>query len=506
MAQKQVAARTEGDVFQGMFFWLQAALLLRRSSRVGRVAIEYDAAAEVDDVVVFYDEPGVNAGAHNCLADFYQVKYHVDRSSQYCAGSICDPSFIRATRSLLQRFHDAHTKLREKNQWYRLHLISNWTWSPEDPIAPLLREAESGALPERFFSDGPGSGLGKIRREWREHLELSEPDFDDFARRLRLGVDYLGRRGLREMLSERLRNVGLIAIAEEKAQNIYDSLAQQFVMNGTNEFDAVSFRTMCEKEGLLAPVTSSGHPVLGIRSFMRFAERMEDECDRFVCVSQNFEGRHINDGGLWQSPVTSDVQTFLAEPSVRLEEHHLLLECHSSLAFLAGYELDRKSGAQVFPVQKGVRTSLWKPSETAQPNGASGDWSASTLDLATSGADVALAASLTRDVLDDVRAFVEQSASFASIVDARPVSGVGPRSVADADHAVALADGLAEIIRKNRPLDGGTLHLFIAAPNAVMFFLGQHRGALGKVQLYEFDFEGGRGGSYSPSIHLPVSR
>ncbi len=40
MALGQVAARIEGDVFQGMFFWLQAAALLRPASGVVRVVLE----------------------------------------------------------------------------------------------------------------------------------------------------------------------------------------------------------------------------------------------------------------------------------------------------------------------------------------------------------------------------------------------------------------------------------------------------------------------------------
>ena len=39
MALGQVAARIEGDVFQGMFFWLEASKLLRPASRVARVVL-----------------------------------------------------------------------------------------------------------------------------------------------------------------------------------------------------------------------------------------------------------------------------------------------------------------------------------------------------------------------------------------------------------------------------------------------------------------------------------
>lgn len=503
MALKQVAARIEGDVFQGMVFWLHAAMLLRPSSKVARVSIENDQAAGVDDVSVHYAAPGINAGGRSCAADYFQVKYHVDRSSDYASDTFCDPAFIKTTRSLLQRFHDARSRLGNADGWHRLNLISNWQWASSDKLGPLLRQSEEGALPDRFFSEGARSDLGKIRKAWREHLELSEEDFEDFARRLRLRVDYLSRPALKELLNERLINVGLREIPVDRTQNIYDTLTQQLIMNGTNSFDPQTFREYCKREDLLASPPPSGPPVLGVRSFMRFAERMEDECSSFVCVAGNFEGRHIRSTDSWQNTVLPDVASFLkdASPSLRTGEHHLLLECHSSVAFLAGYELDRKSGAQVFPVQKGVRKSTWKPgTSTSTANTA---W-ATTTSAVGSGNDVAVVVSVSRDALADVKAYANGSSVIGTVVDARPAAGVGQRAVVDADHAIALADSLAEVIRAHRPQNGATTHLFIAAPNALAFFLGQHRGALGKIQLYEFDFEAERGGSYSPSILLPA--
>ena len=504
MALKQVAARIEGDVFQGMFFWLQAARLLKTDSRVTRVSIEHDRAAGVDDVSVHYVAPGVNAGGRDCAADYFQVKYHVDQSSEYASSTFCDPTFTNAKRSLLQRFHYARTKLGDDDGWHRLHLVSNWQWAASDKLGPLLRESEEGALPERFFTDGPGSEIGKIRTEWKGHLGLSDAEFEDFARRLRLGVNFLSRPMLREWLNDRFAAVGLKPIPVDKAQNVYDSLTQQIIMNGTNTFDPPTFRKFCEREDLLVPPASSGPAVIGIRSFMRFAERMEDECSSFVCVAANFEGRHIRSPESWQKAVLPTVIAYLKDesPSLRAEENHLLLECHSSVAFLAGYELDRKSGTLVFPVQKGVKKSVWKPGTSTST--ASSAWGTTASAASSAGGDIAVVVSVSRDALADAKAYVGGVPSIGTVIDARPASGVGQRAIADADHAVALADNLAEVIRANRPKNGGTTHLFIAAPNALAFFLGQHRGALGKVQLYEFDFEGERGGSYSPSIHLPA--
>jgi len=48
-------------------------------------------------------------------------------------------------------------------------------------------------------------------------------------------------------------------------------------------------------------------------------------------------------------------------------------------------------------------------------------------------------------------------------------------------------------------------HIFIAAPNALTFFLGQRTPVLGSIRLYEYDFEGGHNRSYSPSMTLAKS-
>jgi len=78
MALHQVGARTEGDVYQGLFFWRQAADLLRPNSLVERVVLEHDAADGVDDVAVFYRAPGVNARGWQASADYFQLKYHAE--------------------------------------------------------------------------------------------------------------------------------------------------------------------------------------------------------------------------------------------------------------------------------------------------------------------------------------------------------------------------------------------------------------------------------------------
>lgn len=71
-------------------------------------------------------------------------------------------------------------------------------------------------------------------------------------------------------------------------------------------------------------------------------------------------------------------------------------------------------------------------------------------------------------------------------------------------HADQLADRLANHLKDLRSGVGiaarPLLHLFIAAPYSFAFFFGRHIKVLKPVALYEFDFDGERGGGYVPSL------
>jgi hypothetical protein len=502
MALKAVAARIQGDVLQGMFFWWKASALLRPTSLVSRVVIEYDKASGVDDVAVFYDPPGTALGASRVLADFYQTKFHVDRSAEYDSDALCDSTFIKRNVSLLQRFHGAHEDLKKDHGTFRLHLVSNWGWKKDDPVGPVLREWEDGALPDAFFTGGPKSDLGKIRERWRKHLGLDAAPFADFARRLRFGVDFFARSHLVELLNGSFHRAGLKEIPEDRATNPYDSLTQQLITNGKNDFTRETFRELCVREGLIDDRDPASKPsVLGIRSFLHFAERIEDDSDQFVCLLPHFQRRYIRAPELWRTEVAPKVRELLRAAPLREREHHLLLDCHSSIAFVAGYEAHRKSGAQLYPVQKGGPDTLWRPDSGEA--GASA-WDQTIKERDPSSDDIAVSVSVTRDVQGDVERFLDASAfPVRSHLDHRPTTGIGAKSVQGGAHAFALADGLSELIRKARQ-GRGTVHLFSAAPNALLFFLAQHRAALGPIQLYEYDFDGERGGGYMPSVKLPT--
>lgn len=509
MARGQVAARTEGDVFQGRFFWYQACGLVLEHTKIQRVTLEHDDVSGVDDVAVFYEPPGVDAGGWFSEADFYQCKYHVDQRDAYSSEGMIDPDFIRAKTSLLQRFYAGYLDAREAHDEFRLYLISNWMWNKDDPLAAAI--LADGSLPESFFTAGPRSKLGQVREKWRAHLDIDLDQFADFARRLHFDLNYFGRKALQRALNDRLAYAGLRPIPADKRSSPYDSLVQQFLPDKTNSFDSKAFAELCDTEGLWADVPArqdSPPSVLGIRSYMRGAERLEDEAQDFVCVAEYFDGRQIQEGKDWQEDVIPEFSGFLRQDELlsrlRSNEHHLLLECNGSLALAAGYELDRKSGAQIYPIQKWPARTPWRPTPGAEKDAAWG-WEPLVNELDEESRELAVAMSVSNDIGKDVSDYLEASdLSVQSLSVFRPLTGVGHSAITGADHASYLAERLVQRLSKLRRDAGADLvHLFTSAPNTLLFFLGQHRTALGPLQLYEYDFEKRCDGSYAPSIRLP---
>ena len=401
----------------------------------------------------------------------------------------------------MQRFHGAYNKVRVGHSQFRLHLASNWRWSA-DALGKHLREYD-GALPEEFFAATARSAVGKIREAWRKHLGIDAHAFPDFARCLRFQTDLFGRRFFRELVNDRLGRAGLKPVPDDRAASPYESLTQRFLMDRKASFDRTTFRELCAKEGLLADDRDDRKSrTIGVRSFLRFAENLEEEAAVVISVVDQFSGRHPRDDKSWAT-ATNALQQELAVPGrqrdFRAHEYAVMLECHGSFALASGYELSNNSGALVYPVQKPGR-DLWKPSRAY-----SGDlWTRVASQPDPTGKEVVVTLSVTHNICADVDHFIANSKlQVGRRVELRPFAGFGPKSIAGADHAAALAAAFVEELRQARLERTSIVHLFAAAPNALMFFIGQQREALGRLQIYEFDFSFERDSSYAASIAIP---
>ena len=248
---------------------------------------------------------------------------------------------------------------------------------------------------------------------------------------------------------------------------------------------------------------------LGIRSHdlkdrLDYGSAMDGEADRLLDLSESFDGRVIRAPNAWAETAYPRLRDFLEAAAAERRPLHLELSAHATLAFAAGYVLEAKSGLDVRIRQRGrFETRDWWAYDGDPPGGAL--WRYPEDIVVDQGRDVAVAVSVTGLVIGDVQAFVRQATlPVRRIMPVEVTPEPGPGAVRNGAHASLLAQRLANQLCR-RPVDEreGTLHLFVAAPNAFLFFLGQLARGFGRVQLYEYDFDEARVGGYRPSLRLP---
>jgi hypothetical protein len=251
---------------------------------------------------------------------------------------------------------------------------------------------------------------------------------------------------------------------------------------------------------------------LGVRSINGWGGDMKARNDAVLDLTEYFDpaspqGRFIKDKAWWQEKVFPDLREFLLS---NLDERRPLVldfAAHSSIAFAAGWLLEPKSGLDVRVPQRTQNEGVkeWSPTDGRDFEGAL--WlDRPDIELDTPAPDVAVAVSVSQsDVAGHVETFLRnQGIPTGRIVDAS-VPNPGQGSVRGGAHSLRLAQALLPRVRRRRPHErGGRVHFFCAAPNALVFYLGQLASSLERVVLYEFAYKvEGSYGRYQKSIELP---
>ncbi len=268
------------------------------------------------------------------------------------------------------------------------------------------------------------------------------------------------------------------------------------------------------RSGVKPPVIAT-HPttppsvnpeILGVRSFMAFAEKMEEECGRVLCLSDLFERRYIRKANNW-AVAYKKLSAFFSDLRTGDFSYHLFLETHLSIAFACGWILNRKTGIRAYPFQKGRDGRvLWKPSVSPAPLDYS-RWKI-TEHLRDSGGDsIALTVSISYPVEEDADQYIEENQlRITRVISVSPVSGPEYGVLTGADEAVRLAEKVQSVaVTALKQARGArNVHIFASAPVSFMFFLGQLGPALTPIQLYEYglDVDETRGHRYGASFLL----
>jgi hypothetical protein len=501
-----------GFDYQARWFWLQACRLFSDYQKVIRVGYELDSVKSFDDVAVYYSSPIVDTVTGERISvDYYQIKFHIDSVGAVSYENLMDPSFIGAkSESLLNKVLVAQKLLTTGDAGCRFYLAVPWPILQKDPLADLIGKCDGEIRFDVLFNprSGPTSRIGRVREAWREHLGLSsDGELARALRPLRIKANAQDLADLNDRLSDKLNIAGMEPL-DPNQYNRYDDVIRKARAQGRKVFTRDDIQAICEQNNLWrgCSITNDQVVSIGIRSFLRWAEYMEDETEAMICLAQYFDGRRIEKRESWNDAIAPSVAGFLSLNIQRGRIHHVYLDTHTSVAFLAGYCLDSKCGAEVIPIQKTRRKSeIWKPAPCAAVDAFS-SWASECVKCGT-GPDVALSISATHDVMKDVQSYVSRVLpSVGRIISCKTMPTPSPTAVQGASHALFLSQQLAAFVKGERTDTerGAVMHIFASAPNGLVFFIGQLARGFGRCILYEYDFEANALGAYEPSIALPA--
>ena len=253
---------------------------------------------------------------------------------------------------------------------------------------------------------------------------------------------------------------------------------------------------------LIADKYSQKRISIAVTSFPRGAVHLED---KKMCLSllDKFDGRNLKNGYDWNNDIYPKLREFLISNTNNEHAYQVILDAHASIAFAVGHILDSKSGINVFPIQKTAMngTELWDVKSSSKKSYS--NWSISHEEFKENQFDTALILNVTRPIYNDVIEYIkENNLSIGRIINCTPNEvGATNFSIENGNHAATLTNSIYSAIAQRSTVERrATLHIFAAAPNAFMFFLGQISRGFGKCILYEYDFEKRDSCSYSKSI------
>lgn len=500
-----IAPRLNGDDYQARHFWHHALDLLDPNSGVESVAYEWKEAKSFDDVAIVYDPPRGQSHKRPLQRHFKQVKWQTTRASRFGYNDLVDPSFINASAiSLLERLHQAK---RTGGPSTRYSLVTTARIADEDPLSELV-STEDGVLrlDKLRVGKGPTSKMGRVRKVWREALSLSTDDeliaiLEDFA----VLDGQPDMEAMREVVTTKAKSVGIHLPRPSAAASDFrfDSLAREMIKRDIQIQDRDTLVQFLAEAGIsVAPTVWSPAAFrhVAIRSFDRLATDISDFNDEDVLsLLDFFDGRYLRAEQNWQS-IDQQVSSFLSRRAKSMQAMRLTLDAHATLAFASGRVLHMKSGIRPELEQNGRKgPEIWHAEDGSNTGSSSFEFRSEKLGQ---GRDLAVAISIARPTADDVKAYVSFNApSVGTLLNCMLPAGPNQSGVSGGQHAAALSDQVAARVRELRAkYHIETAHLFVSAPNSFLFYLGQQAQAIGQHQMYEFDFDGLRDGTYIPSV------
>lgn len=225
-----------------------------------------------------------------------------------------------------------------------------------------------------------------------------------------------------------------------------------------------------------------------------------------------FERRFIKCREYWNDTVLGDLQRTLRVQLPPQNPVHIELAAPLSVAFAVGFLLPAKERRTI---SVGQQDKIWELDEPLVPVPSWLDekrlnaFLPKDFPLAEDSSDIAVIVESPKSAIEDVSDYLSRrggtSPSVGGLVHAR---------FEEHDHFVVLGGGHARslamtLVKRIKDMARGrrnpTIHFFLAGPHGLALAIGREAHVLNRIQLYEFDLEKKRHGSYEPSITLVPS-
>lgn len=501
-----VAAIYLGLEYQATLAWIYICDMLSDFTCIEKILFEATDIKTFDDIVACYSlsKPRKSKETNRTICfDYYQIKYHTTFDGAISFSALMDPAFIGAkTDSILQKLTKAVRKLGKDAIKYRFTISMPWIIDPDDLLSVVLSTKDNEIVIDRLFDGTTNkSKKGKLRQELMQHMGIStETELAEVLSVFRIQSRAWTEQDLVDNLNYRLSCLHLQTI--NGLVNPYSQLIQQWRTRGIIEITPSFVWNACKEEGLIVSVPSSARIPIGIRSFSRGTGNMQDETETMLCLLSDFEGRFPKAGREWNKDIRAKIEDYVTNRLIHDKSYVLYLDTHYTIAFAAGRALDSKSGIDIVPVQKSLSRGreIWTNTTTkgVQYEG----WTINVIpnDESDVNGDIVVIFSVTLPIYNETVDYVlQQELPFSKTIHFTLSSGTHYQSIVDGAHARQLAQAVSKkLFEETRIQKNAVLHLFMAMPISLSFFLGQVSRSWGHCVLYEYDFEDTR--SYFPTM------
>jgi hypothetical protein len=461
-------ARLAGDDYQHALTWIHALKLLLTDGDVTRIEFEADNAGNVDDLIVHrIGQPTL----------YQQIKFVVAHKQPLTHDWFTTPP-QGSKKSPLQRFHESYTKLTSVDGAPpEMALHTNRLPAHGDSILKLVSGSDWKLVP-RLAAEGAGSAAGKVRREWAEHLGVTEEELLSFLGHLaiRSGRDALD--DLQEQCAWAMRAVGFRSDVAAVLAAV--GALRELIRKGVRELDAVAVQDLAGTLELLAGKPRATLLVQSLRPdpWPETATASVDWVDLFEGEDAGSR-RQLKDPSGWNDRLKPELAAAVDLISrARLTDVDVRGTMRLATGLLVGAQLSEVAG---FKVAVAGREGEWTSTTPREPATVEREW----IDV-DQGDELAAVIAVSQPIREDVLAYIRtETLPVGKLVIYSAPGGPSREAVKSPEVGVGLAAAISQALRADTSGRRDGLHLFQSAPLPLAVIVGHLWNRMPRTRLYE---------------------